>query len=70
MVAGFLSLIPGGAVVRELILAELMVPEFGSAVALLSAVVLRLVWLLAELLISAILYPLGWKRPQAGRGSP
>lgn len=56
MVAGFLSLIPGGAVVRELVLAELMVPQFGEAAALLSAVVLRLVWLLSELAISIILY--------------
>ena len=30
MVAGFLSLIPGGAVVRELVLAELMAPRFGD----------------------------------------
>jgi uncharacterized membrane protein YbhN (UPF0104 family) len=56
MVAGFLSLMPGGAFVRELVLAELMVPRFGSATALVSAVLLRLVWLVAELLISGVLY--------------
>ncbi len=56
MVAGFLSLIPGGAVVRELVLAELMVPHFGEVVAVVSAVLLRVVWLVAELIISTILY--------------
>ena len=56
MVAGFLSLIPGGAVVRELVLTELIAPHFGSSVALVSAVVLRLVWLGGELVISGILY--------------
>jgi len=56
MVAGFLSLIPGGAVVRELVLTELMAPQFGGVVALVSALLLRIVWLLVELLISGILY--------------
>ena len=56
MVAGFLSLIPGGAVVRELVLTDLIAPHFGGAVALISAVVLRLVWLGGELVISGILY--------------
>ena len=37
-VAGFLSLIPGGALVRELILAELVAPRFGDVVAVVSAV--------------------------------
>jgi uncharacterized membrane protein YbhN (UPF0104 family) len=59
MVAGFLSLVPGGAVVREAVLAELMVPQLGSVIALLSAVLLRLVWLLSELAISGILYSWG-----------
>lgn len=59
VVAGFLSLIPGGALVRELVLAQVMVPVVGQAAALLSAVVLRLVWLVSELAISVILYGLG-----------
>lgn len=59
MVAGFLSLIPGGAVVRELILAELMSPVFGDAIALTSAVLLRLVWLAGELILSGVLYVIG-----------
>ena len=49
-------MVPGGAVVREAVLAELMVPRLGEATALLSAVLLRLVWLLSELVISGILY--------------
>ena len=72
MVAGFLSLIPGGAVVRELILTELMVPYFGQTApqisaevaALVSAVLLRLVWLVSELGISGILYFAGG--PESG----
>ena len=55
-VAGFVSFVPGGAVVREAVLAELMVPLLGDAVALVSAILLRLVWLVAELVISGILY--------------
>jgi len=58
MVAGFLSLIPGGLVVRDAILAQMLVlaapVEQGPAVA--AAILLRLVWILAELLISVILY--------------
>ncbi|MBN2474023.1 MAG: flippase-like domain-containing protein [Pirellulales bacterium] len=56
MVAGFLSLVPGGAVVREAILAQLMVPHMGEVVALVSAVLLRLVWLLSELAASSVLW--------------
>jgi uncharacterized membrane protein YbhN (UPF0104 family) len=54
-VAGFLSLVPGGAAVREAVLTQLMVPYLGEAVALVSAVVLRLVWLASELVISGVL---------------
>ncbi len=64
MVAGFLSLIPGGLFVRDGILAELIEPYFGKLVtplaadvtAGLSAVLLRITWLVAELVISCILY--------------
>ena len=59
MVAGFLSLIPGGAVVRELILAELMSPVFGDVIAVTSAILLRLVWLAGELVLSGVLYVAG-----------
>jgi hypothetical protein len=55
-VAGFLSLIPGGAGIRELILAQVMAPQFGRVIALVSAILIRLVWLLSEVAISGILY--------------
>lgn len=60
MVAGFLSLIPGGLGVRDLILMELLVPDYGPVAAFASAILLRLAWLLSELLISAILYVDVW----------
>jgi len=66
MVAGFLSLIPGGAGIRELVLAELLGRPLGSVVAVVSAILLRLVWLAAELAVSAVLY---FARP-TGAGSP
>ena len=56
MVAGFLSLIPGGLGVRDWILMTLLAPTYGADIAVLSAVLLRIVWLVSELLISAILY--------------
>ncbi|NLS90805.1 MAG: flippase-like domain-containing protein [Planctomycetaceae bacterium] len=64
MVAGFLSLIPGGLFVRDGILAELVEPYFrqlaiplaADVAAGLSAVLLRIVWLVAEVVISGILY--------------
>jgi len=56
VVAGFLSLLPGGLGVREWVLNELMIEPFGRVVAVSSAVLLRLVWLLSELLVSIILY--------------
>ncbi len=58
MVAGFLSLIPGGLGVRDAILLKLterLLP-LTAAQAALAAVMLRLVWLVSELVISGILY--------------
>ena len=52
------NLLPGGLGVRELVLDELMVEPFGRVAAIVSAVLLRLVWLVTELIISGILY--GW----------
>jgi glycosyltransferase 2 family protein len=70
IVAGFVSFIPGGAVVRELVLAELLGRSLdnaaavaanaavvaGNAAAVAGAILLRLVWLGAELGLSAILF--------------
>jgi uncharacterized membrane protein YbhN (UPF0104 family) len=58
-VAGFLSLLPGGVGIREAVLMELLEPRFGSAGALVAAIVARLVWLVSEALISGILYLVG-----------
>ncbi|MCD4727595.1 MAG: flippase-like domain-containing protein [Pirellulales bacterium] len=55
-VAGFISMMPGGAVVREAVLTEFMVPYLGGGAALIGAILLRLVWLVAEMSISGILY--------------
>jgi len=69
MVAGFLSLVPGGLGVRDWILMTLMVPRYGAAAAVVSAVLLRVVWMLCELLISGILYvDRRWWRTDSGLG--
>ncbi|MDA1052427.1 MAG: lysylphosphatidylglycerol synthase transmembrane domain-containing protein [Planctomycetota bacterium] len=56
LVAGFLSLLPGGIGVRELVVIPLLQPQFGPVVAIISAVLLRVSWLAAELLFAGILY--------------
>jgi uncharacterized membrane protein YbhN (UPF0104 family) len=60
--AGFASMIPAGALVREAVLLELLDPRYGAGVALVAAIALRLVWLLSEVLISVILYAVRLKR--------
>lgn len=66
MVLGFASLIPGGFGVRELVVTSLLAPHpaLGVARALGAAVLLRLVWLLSELVLSSILF-LGLRGPVA-----
>ena len=59
VVAGFASLIPGGFGVRDAVLLVLLAPTFGQAGALVATVVARLVWLVAEIVISIILYLAG-----------
>ncbi len=61
-VAGFISQIPGGLVVREWISSELLEGEYGPSVALVSTIIFRLVLLVSELVISIILYAVGWRR--------
>lgn len=67
VVAGFLTMIPGGFVGREFVLTELMAPHYGPALAALSAIVLRLVWIMAEAVVSCILY---FSRPTAAKPPP
>ena len=61
LVAGFLSLLPGGIFVREFVVMTVIADylEYGELVAIASAVLLRLVWLMSELVVSAILYTCG-----------
>lgn len=61
VVAGFISQIPGGLAVREWVSGELIVPVYGASVGMVSAVVFRLVLLVSELVISTILYLVGWR---------
>ncbi|WP_158265290.1 YbhN family protein [Blastopirellula marina] len=56
MVAGFVTPIPGGMGVREFVIMEMMAPVFGPVVAVVSAVLLRVAWLFAELALAIILY--------------
>jgi len=56
VVAGFVSLIPGGLVVRDAVMLELLAPSVGTGPALVCALMARLVWLLSEVAISIILY--------------
>jgi glycosyltransferase 2 family protein len=69
VVAGFISQIPGGLVMREWISSELLEPQYGPSVALISTIIFRLVLLVSELAISIILYAAGWRRSQALGGS-
>ncbi|MBM3999308.1 MAG: flippase-like domain-containing protein [Planctomycetes bacterium] len=55
MVLGFVSLMPGGLGVRELVVSSLLAPQSGAARALAAAVLLRAVWLVSELVASGIL---------------
>ncbi len=67
-VAGILSMIPGGFGVRDVMLVDLIVKLFGSfsaGEATVASGMLRVVWLVAELVISAILYFFGVRRADA-----
>jgi uncharacterized membrane protein YbhN (UPF0104 family) len=63
VVVGFLALIPAGLFVREAVILTFLAPTYGEPAALVAAVLVRLVWLLSELLVSAILY--GWNTAEA-----
>jgi glycosyltransferase 2 family protein len=63
VVLGFLAFIPGGLGVRDMMLVFLLVHllHIGEAPAAVASGLLRLVWLVAELIVFAILYPLRLK---------
>ena len=68
VVAGFLSLIPGGAFVREAVLMQLLAGKpYPPLIVLVATVMLRIVWLVAELVISGILYVCGLGGEKAPR---
>ncbi len=68
VVAGFVSMLPGGIVVRDALLMQVLAPECGQANALVAALLLRLVWLVSEIAICGILY-IGAKSRRRGAGS-
>ena len=55
VVAGFVSMLPGGVGVRELVLNLLMTPTFGR-LSIVAIILLRLAWLVSEVIFSSILY--------------
>ncbi|MCA9213859.1 MAG: UPF0104 family protein [Planctomycetales bacterium] len=59
VVAGFLSLLPGGVGVRELVFNSLLSGTYSPAVALVCPVLLRLAWLFAELVTAGVLHAIG-----------
>ena len=61
VVAGFISMIPAGAGSRDVVMLKLLELRLSEAMAVASTLILRLVWLAAELVISAVLYPLRLK---------
>jgi glycosyltransferase 2 family protein len=63
-VAGFVvAVLPGGLGVREGVLMSALAPALGSDRAVVAALVLRLVWVIAELIAAVILLPL-FRRPR------
>lgn len=56
VVLGFVSLLPGGAGVREVVLSTVLIPAVGPVAALCGAVWLRIVWLATELLVVGLLF--------------
>jgi uncharacterized membrane protein YbhN (UPF0104 family) len=63
VVVGFLAMIPGGLFAREMVLLLLAVQLFqiSESQAVVASALLRLVWLLAELVIFCILYPIRYR---------
>ncbi len=65
-VAGFVvAVLPGGLGVREGVLMFALEPALGSENAVVAALILRLVWVIAELAAAALLLP-WFRRPPAG----
>jgi uncharacterized membrane protein YbhN (UPF0104 family) len=56
VVAGFLAFFPGGIGVREFVIIELFTPVYGPTDAVVSAILLRFVSVVSDVLLSIILY--------------
>ncbi len=54
MIAGFVSFVPGGAGVRELVITAILAPVAGAGPAMVAAILARLVFLLVECLASSL----------------
>ncbi len=65
MVAGFVSLLPGGAGIREYVILTLLTPIVGVALAAASAVILRLIWLFVELFFASLFFILMRRNPRS-----
>jgi hypothetical protein len=71
---GFVSMLPAGIGVRDIVLMQLLAPQLeqlmpgqGQRLALVAVIVLRLTWLATEAVLAAILYPLGtFTSPKTG----
>ncbi len=59
-VVGFYTPAPGGLGAREGVLLLLLTPAIGNGPAGLVALLLRLAWIVSEVVVSMALYPLGW----------
>jgi uncharacterized membrane protein YbhN (UPF0104 family) len=64
--SGFVSMLPAGIGVRDIVLMQLLAPQLeivapsqGQRLALVAVIALRLIWLASELLLAAVIYPLG-----------
>jgi glycosyltransferase 2 family protein len=67
VVLGFVSLVPGGAGVREVVLSTVLTPVVGPTAALCSALWVRIVWLVTELSMVAILAVLNARISKASK---
>lgn len=56
VVAGFVSLLPGGLLAREWAMSQILAPVYGGALALVIPLVLRIVWLATEMIGALVLY--------------
>lgn len=63
-VIGFVSFLPGGIGVRELVMVPLLGAQFGPTKAIVAAIVLRLVWIVSELLVNLLIVVAGKRKPE------